>query len=190
VSPQSPLPDYLPAGVTLLLVGFNPGLTSAARGHYYAGRGSRLWDLLADSGITGRRLHFTEDALLPVFGVGVTDLVKRPSGSAGELSPWELRQGGERVRRILAEVRPAALACLGKGVYRAVAGAPPPGRGATWPPYGEAAPVDGVPAWVLPSPSGRSGLPYAVKLETYRQLAAALWPDTTPEGGDGAGANS
>ena len=38
-----PLPDYLAPGLKVVFVGFNPGETSARRGHYYAYPGNRFW---------------------------------------------------------------------------------------------------------------------------------------------------
>jgi mismatch-specific thymine-DNA glycosylase len=167
--PTGPLPDYLAPGQRLVIVGFNPGTRSAALGHYYAHPGSVLWRLLADAGIVPRLLQLGEDALLPTFGIGITDVVKRSTPSAGELRTPELRSGGAVIREKLAWVRPQAALYTGKGVYRAVAGT-------TEVPYGRqpSQVVAGVVDFVVPSPSGRSGLPYAEKLRWYREVAGFL----------------
>jgi mismatch-specific thymine-DNA glycosylase len=167
--PTGPLPDYLVPGLRLVIVGFNPGTRSAALGHYYAHPGSVFWRLLADAGLVPRALTAGDDALLPGFGIGITDVVKRSTPGAGDLRPGELRAGGAIVRDKLAYVRPRAAAYTGKGVYRAVAGVAEV-------PYGRqrANVVAGVADFVLPSPSGRSGLPYAEKLRWWTDLTAFL----------------
>lgn len=49
---------------------------SAERGHYYSGRGNKFWQLLHESGFTPVRLAPEDDASLPSYGIGMTDLVK------------------------------------------------------------------------------------------------------------------
>ena len=80
------LPDYLGPGLKVLLVGINPGLRSAKVGHHFAGLGNYFWKLLHDSGITPRRFSYEEDALLLDFGVGLTNIVDRPTRGSGDLS--------------------------------------------------------------------------------------------------------
>ncbi len=56
------LPDYLASGLDVILVGINPGLRSAEKGHHFAGPGNKFWDLLKDSGLTPltlKPLHYT-----------------------------------------------------------------------------------------------------------------------------------
>jgi TDG/mug DNA glycosylase family protein len=166
------LPDYLAPGLRLVLIGFNPGLRSAEVGHYYAYPGNRFWDLLGDAGLTPQRLDPEDDALLLGFGIGLTDIVKRSSGSSGDLSPAELRAGAAELRAKLARFRPHVAAYGGKGIYRALAGRPAGHAldyglqaGSVVPPT-----ID----FVLPSPSGRSGLPYREKLRWYQALAGLV----------------
>jgi mismatch-specific thymine-DNA glycosylase len=153
----------------VVFIGFNPSPAAFASGHYYANPRNRFWALLAASGLTPRLLSPAEDGLLPGLGMGLADVVPRPTASAGELGAAELRLGAEVVRGYLRDWRPDWAAYTGKGVYRAVAGHAPPG-------YGPAPRqvVPGVADFVLPSPSGRSGLPWAEKLSWYRRLAACL----------------
>lgn len=165
--PWTPL---LRPGLDVVFVGFNPSPLAAARGHYYANPRNRFWELLAESGLTPRRLRPEEDATLLGLGCGLTDVVARATASAGELAPAELRAGAAEVRARLAAVRPGCAAYTGKGVYAAVAG-----RSARVA-YGlqPSQTVPGVRDFVLPSPSGRSGLPWAEKLAWYRALARLL----------------
>ena len=50
------LPDRLQAGLRLVLCGTAAGRVSALRGQYYAGPGNLFWPLLAETGLTPRRL--------------------------------------------------------------------------------------------------------------------------------------
>lgn len=159
-------------GLEAVFVGYNPSPAAAAAGHYYAHPRNRFWELLAVAGLTPRRLRPDEDALLPGFGLGLTDVVDRATPSAGGLTSEELRVGGRAVRARLAAVTPRFAAYTGKGVYLAVSGRAAAGYGAQ---PGEVVP--GVRDFVLPSPSGRSGLPWAEKVRWYRELA-----DLLPEG--------
>jgi TDG/mug DNA glycosylase family protein len=163
------LPDLLGSGLRILFVGYNPSVRSARLGHYYAGRNNRFWELLAAGGLTPRRLAFAEDALLPGLGIGITDLVKRPSRAAHEISAAEYRAGAARVRALVSRLRPAAVAWNGKGVYRLAAGV----RHAAWGAQPTAL-VAGVTDFVLPSPSGLARIPLAEKARWYSELARWL----------------
>src|ERR1700748_1051690 len=74
------LPDLLRPGLDLVFCGTAPSPTSAARRAYYAGPGNRFWQILAESGLTPRRLAPAEYGLLPGCGIGLTDIVKTASG--------------------------------------------------------------------------------------------------------------
>lgn len=88
------LPDYLRPGLDLIFIGINPGLYSVRRGHYFARSTSRFWPAFSRSKLSGRArqelridtLFPEHDAELPRFGIGLTDLVKRPSANAAELT--------------------------------------------------------------------------------------------------------
>ncbi len=72
----SVLPDILRPGLGVVFVGTAVGAASADRGHYYAGRTNRFWQLLHEAKFTPRRLVPEEDASLLDFGIGITDLVE------------------------------------------------------------------------------------------------------------------
>src|SRR3954464_11234255 len=80
------LPDVLVPGLKLVFCGTAPSPTSAARGAYYAGPGNRFWDILAETGLTPRRLAPEEYGLLPQFGIGLTDIVKSQSGVDADIA--------------------------------------------------------------------------------------------------------
>ena len=88
------LPDYLEPGLDLVFVGINPGLYSVAQGHYFARKTSRFWPAFSASKLSrnirlGLRLDILtpqQDALLSRFGIGFTDVVKRPTANVAELT--------------------------------------------------------------------------------------------------------
>lgn len=94
------LPDYLEHGLDLVFIGINPGLYSVARGHYFARKTSRFWPALSASklsrvlrsGLGLSALSPGNDRDLPRFGIGLTDVVKRPSANAGELAADDFAQ--------------------------------------------------------------------------------------------------
>ena len=87
------LPDYLQPGLRLVFVGFNPSMRSAAVGHYYAGPGNLFWPLLSEAGLLPEPLTYAQDHRILQFGIGLTDLVKRPTPSSADLSSAEARAG-------------------------------------------------------------------------------------------------
>src|SRR5207247_5639088 len=103
---------------------------------------------------------------LLIDGVGMTDLVKRATPRAGLLS-GEYRSGAERVRRLVAWLRPGAVLFVGLEGWRAavdrraVAGAQTHGFG-------------GVPAYVMPSTSGLNARTLRAELVAHVRAACAL----------------
>lgn len=163
-----PLPDYLRPGLALVFVGFNPGERSARLGHYYAGIGNLFWPALYKSGLVPEPLTFHDDHRLPGFGIGLTDLAKRPSRSAGHLPAREFRDGRAVLRRKLGRLRPRVVAFNGKGVCELFSGRPcalglQPEL------------LCGARVFVLPSTSARNAaFSRAVKLAWFRRLKRLL----------------
>ncbi len=167
------LPDVLGDGLTVLFCGINPGLWSAATGHHFARPGNRFWPALHASGFTPGLLRPDEQALLPSFGLGLTNVVSRASARAAELSVEELRAGGDELRDKVARHRPRWLAVLGVTAYRTAFG----DRRAEVGPAAEPLGATGV--WVLPNPSGLNAhwTPQALAGELARLRLAAGLPD-------------
>ncbi|MBB2743642.1 UNVERIFIED_ORG: TDG/mug DNA glycosylase family protein [Microbispora rosea subsp. rosea] len=140
--------DVLGPGLDVLFCGINPSLYSAATGHHFARPGNRFWPALHLSGLVPHRLAPSEQHLLPAYGLGITNIVARATARADELAPEELRVGGERLARLVAEVRPRVLAIAGVSAYR-VAFARPAARIG---PQEDA--IGGTALWVLPNSSG------------------------------------
>lgn len=92
------LPDLLRRGLDVVFIGINPGLYSARQGHYFARRTNRFWPAFSRSclsagardGLGVAALEPRHDAMLLDFGIGFTDVVKRPTGNAAELAAGEL----------------------------------------------------------------------------------------------------
>jgi TDG/mug DNA glycosylase family protein len=150
------IPDVLPAHGEPLLVlfsGINPSLYSAATGRHFARPGNRFWPALHLSGFTPRQLAPSEQHLLPGYGLGITNLVARATAQAAELTPAELKTGGERLQALIAAhhlrgLGPRVLAIAGVTAYRTAFARP---RAATGP---QPDPLGATPVWVLPNPSG------------------------------------
>ena len=96
-----PGPDDPPP--RLLFCGINPGLTTAATGHHFARPGNRFWPALHGGGLTPRRLRPADQGELRRLGLGITNLVPRPTARADELTADELRAGAARLRELVAE---------------------------------------------------------------------------------------
>jgi TDG/mug DNA glycosylase family protein len=142
------LPDVIAPDLRVLFVGINPGLYSAATGHHFARPGNRFWPALHRSGWTPRQMSPDEDGDLPQLGIGITNVVDRPTRAAAELSDDELREGAAALARLVEEVRPRVIAVVGIGADRTGFGKPDATVGL------QEEPIGGRPAWVLPNPSG------------------------------------
>jgi mismatch-specific thymine-DNA glycosylase len=145
------LPDYLQSDLNLVFVGFNPGERSAAVGHYYAGRGNLFWPLLYEAGLLPEALTYAEDYRIVEFGIGLTDLVKRPSRSSADLSLAEARAGAVTLTDKLLTYAPRVVCFNGKGVYMWYSGRPTVTLGPQDNTIGLAR------VFVVPSTSGRNG---------------------------------
>jgi TDG/mug DNA glycosylase family protein len=142
------IPDILGPGLRVVFCGINPGLWSAATGHHFARPGNRFWPALHRSGFTPRQLRPDEQAELPAYQLGITNLVARGTARADELTTAELAEGAHALREKMRRHRPEWLAVLGVSAYRVAFGE----RAAK---VGEQArELDGTRLWVLPNPSG------------------------------------
>lgn len=129
----------------VLFCGLNPSLHAADAGYGYAGPGNRFWPAVAEVGLTS---HAREPwRALRHDGIGTTDLVKRATPRAAELSAGEYRAGAARVAEVVEWLEPRAVCFVGLTGYRAAADRrAEPG----WQPEG----FGGVSTYVMPSTSG------------------------------------
>lgn len=97
------LADLLRSGLRAVVVGINPAPMSVAAGHYYQGTyGQRFFDRLRRAGGLPDGDGFEDDRAFAA-GIGFTDVVKRPSPSADQVSA-ELADGREDLEAKLADV--------------------------------------------------------------------------------------
>jgi mismatch-specific thymine-DNA glycosylase len=118
------LPDYLRNGMKLVIVGSNPGERSARVGHYYAGRGNEFWPLLYKSGVLPELLEHRDDKRMIEFGIGLTDLVKRPTRGLEELRREEFAEGRILLSQKLEQYAPQVIAFNGKSTFESFAQRP------------------------------------------------------------------
>ncbi len=143
-----PLRDVIGPGLTVLFSGINPSIMSWERGHHFARPGNRFWRALHESGWTPRLMSPDEDADLPALGIGITNVVDRPTRAAAELSDDELREGARNLAALAEEIQPRIVAVVGLGAYRVGFGVKDAVVGL------QEETLGGRPAWVLPNPSG------------------------------------
>jgi TDG/mug DNA glycosylase family protein len=162
---EKPLPDVIADHLDVLFCGINPSLMSAARGHHFARPGNRFWPALHLAGLTPRRLTPDEDRELLRYGIGVTNIVARPTRTAAELGRDELRAGADELAELVAQYRPRVVAVLGVTAWRTAFDRPRALLGR------QPERVGGAETWVAPNPSGLNAhhqLPDLAR--SYREL--------------------
>jgi mismatch-specific thymine-DNA glycosylase len=162
------LPDYLRKGMKMILVGANPGDRSARVGHYYAGRGNQFWTMMYESGVIPEPIGYEDDRRVVEFGIGMTDLVKRPTRGIEEIERQEFAEGRVLLAQKLEQMRPRVIAFNGKMVYEKFAGRPCK--------LGlQKDMLYGAHVFILPSTSGQNaGTDRAVKKRYFKKLAELL----------------
>ena len=125
------VPDLLPPvdrPLRLLFVGINPGLWTAATQTHFARPGNRFYPALLRAGILQQPVDpsagMTDEdrELFRGRGIGITNVVARATARADELTVTELRDGGRRLRVLVAERRPVVVAVAGITAYRSAFG--------------------------------------------------------------------
>ena len=112
------LPDYLAPGLDVVFVGINPGAHSAEVGHYFATPANRFWPAVNRSGLFPEPLTAEDDHRVLEFGVGLTDVVKRPSNRASKLRAADYRQWAPVLRDKLERFAPSIVCFHGVTAYR------------------------------------------------------------------------
>lgn len=161
------VPDLIGPGCRLLFSGINPGLWTAATGAHFARPGNRFYPALYEAGIVDHIIDaadgmtFADRNALVDAGIGITNVAPRATAKASELTPQELREGGEALVERVLQVAPRILAVLGITAYRTAFHEPKAVPGPQDRTIGETQ------VWVLPNPSGLNAH------ETVPTLAAA-----------------
>jgi len=168
------LKDRIQPGLRILFVGINPGVRSAMTGHHFAGYSNRFWKLLSESGLSPEPITYEDDARLLQWGLGITNLIARPSPGIDDLEPAEYVAGWRILERKIRRYRPEVVALVGVTVFRAIlpllATADQADR-ATKAVGPKRITIHGARLFVLPNPSGRNAnFSYAEMLKLFVQL--------------------
>lgn len=159
------VPDVIAPGLQVLFVGVNPGIRSGETHHHFAHPSSRLWTALYKSRFTPHVVRPDGERVLLEYGIGLTNLVDRPTGTAGELMSEELRRGGTQLRRKACRYRPDWVAILGVVAYRIAFDEPDAVVGL------QRRTLCSSRVWVLPGPTGRNAhFPLPKLIEEFRRL--------------------
>jgi len=159
------LSDTVGPGMRLLVCGLNPSLYAADVGIGYARPGNRFWPAALAAGLV--TVDRDPRHALRHHGLGMTDVVKRATVGAAELTPAEYRAGLDRVRWLVGWLRPRAICFVGLAGWRtAVDRRAGPGV--------QPVALAGVPAYVMPSTSGLNAHASATDLAAHLRAAAAL----------------
>jgi double-stranded uracil-DNA glycosylase len=142
------LGDVIGPGLRVLFCGINPGLVSAETGHHFARPGNRFWPALHLAGFTPRLFRPNEQTELLGLGLGITNVVDKPSARADELTRAEFVAGGENLVRKVLEYQPQWLAVVGVTAYRDAFSERKAAMGEQVRRIGETR------VWILPNPSG------------------------------------
>jgi double-stranded uracil-DNA glycosylase len=167
-SPPSAVPDVLAPGLDCVFCGINPGRVSAAAAAHFANPRNDFWRLLHDAGFTPRLFAPHEQFALLGLGYGLTNAAYRTTRGSGDLRRGDF--DGVRLERLAAELRPRALAFVGKEAYRGAFGKRPD--------LGpQPASLEDTGLFVLPSTSpANAAVPYAERLRWFRALHEWLEP--------------
>ena len=166
--PESDVPDVLAPGLTAVFCGINPGRVSAAAKAHFANPRNDFWRLLHVAGFTPRVLEPSEQFELLRFGIGATNAAHRTTAGSGDLRRGDFAGSAERLERIALELRPRAIAFVGKEAYRGTFGERPE-LGLQERRLGETA------LFVLPSTSpANAAVPWDERLRWFQALFDAL----------------
>ena len=168
-SGSSSVPDVLAPDLDCVFCGINPGRVSAAAAAHFANPRNDFWRLLHDAGFTPRLYLPSEQFGLLELGYGLTNAAYRTTAGSGDLRRADF--DGARLVALAHELRPRAIAFVGKEAYRGVFGKRPE--------LGPQTRVLGdTSLYVLPSTSpANAAVPYVERLRWFRALRQWLEPE-------------
>jgi double-stranded uracil-DNA glycosylase len=176
------LPDRLAPDLDIVSIGINPSVYTAIHGFNFARPGNRFWPTFNAAGIVPETLTPGKPAvmkLLRVYRIGFTDIVKRATDRADELTDDDYRKGAIALKRKLERYRPKIAWFQGTSAYqkylefaeatkRKVAPGRQPGR------------IGATAVFVTPNPSGANPaanpkllLPWYLELARLRDRLSA-----------------
>ena len=159
------LPDTVGPNMRLLICGLNPSVYAADAGVGFARPGNRFWPAALAAGLVSSDRD-PRRALVD-HGVGMTDLVKRATPRADELTADEYQRGLDRLAWLAGWLKPAAVCFVGLAGWRAAvdrkakAGL-------------QSQELGGRPVYVMPSTSGAAAGYQLADYVSHLQRAAAL----------------
>jgi TDG/mug DNA glycosylase family protein len=163
--PVGQVPDVLPGPGQdgfIIFCGINPGRVSAAAHAHFANPRNDFWRLLHDAGFTPRQLEPSEQDELLDYRLGVTNAALRTTPGSGDLRRADFDPA--RIERVARELRPRAIAFVGKEAYRGLFNERPE-LGPQGRLIGETA------LFVLPSTSpANAAVPFDERLRWFRAL--------------------
>jgi double-stranded uracil-DNA glycosylase len=160
-----PVNDHIKENLKVLFVGFNPSIRSSETGHHFANPNNRFWRILYEAGLTPRKFDAAEDAKLLELGMGITNIVARPTKAADEITKEEYIEGKEILRKKIEQLKPRFVCFVGKGVYQEYSGL----KTVPWGKQ-EKAVVSGTIDFVAPSSSGLVRMKIEEIVEIYKKL--------------------
>jgi mismatch-specific thymine-DNA glycosylase len=116
------LPDHLTENLDIIIIGINPGLFAAYKGHHYAGPGNHFWKCLYLSGLTQQQVSADEDYKLLQVGIGFTNMVQRATKGSADLTRKEIKEGSQILLEKLRKFRPKIAVFNGKLIYEVFSG--------------------------------------------------------------------
>ena len=168
------VPDLLGPDLRLLFVGINPGLWTAATQTHFAHPGNRFYPALLRAGVITHPISPSDGMTdadrdhLRSRGIGITNLVRRATARAAELTPAELREGGAELEELVRRTAPRVVAVAGITAYRTAFGLPKAVLGRL------PEPLAGSELWVVPNPSGLNAHETVASLaDAYGEVARA-----------------
>lgn len=164
----SALPDIITGRLAVVFCGINPGMTAAAAGHHFAGRGNRFWRVIHLAGFTPTEILPANDRTILRHQCGLTAVVDRPTARADQVSAQEFIAAAEDFEQKIARYAPRFVGFLGKAAYAVLSGQ----REIAW--GSQPITFGGAAVWVLPNPSGRNrAFTLDQLVGAYRQLYLA-----------------
>jgi TDG/mug DNA glycosylase family protein len=103
------LPDRLATGLDIVSIGINPSVYSVERGFNFARPGNRFWPAFNAAGLVAEPIEPGKAAvarLLRQYRIGFTDLVRRPTERADQLTDKDFREGALALKRKLLRIQP------------------------------------------------------------------------------------
>lgn len=145
-APVETLEDLLRPELRAVCVGINPAPVSVSAGHYYQGTlGQRFYKRLRSVSILPPTQAWDDDLAFEV-GIGFTDVVKRPSARAADVTAREFAYGKARLLEKIESIRPGLVIFTFKKAAETLLGQVA-GNGII-----DGRDVAGVPVFVMPGP--------------------------------------